>query len=240
MKGSALAAPETAPFQSAEQYVYFHLRERILSGDLQGGTRINPVEVAASLSVSRMPVREALRRLDAEGLVTIMPNRRAVVTSLTAAEVEELFEIRAVLEGLAVRFAVPEFDRDGLRALELANQSLDQARTDPKVWVQRHAQFHDLIVKVSGRLHLRSMIGRIHSAVQPYLLMYISVYEDTEMVGFEHDNVISVIRTANPAAAEAYMIDHVRSASAGVIKYLARREREREEPDVNHGASAGG
>jgi DNA-binding GntR family transcriptional regulator len=139
---------------------------------------------------------------------------------------EELFEIRAVLAGRAVRFAVPEFDEESLTALELASQTLDKARRDPKAWVQRHADFHDLIVRVSRRHHLRGLIRRIHSAVQPYLLMYISVYEDTEMVGFEHDNVISVIRTGNPAAAEAYMIDHVRSAGAGVINYLARRERE--------------
>ncbi len=215
---------ETIPFQTAEQHVYLHLRRRILSGELPGGTPINPVEVAAELSLSRMPVREALRQLDGEGLVTIMPNRRAVVTRLTAAEVEEIFEIRAVLEALAIRFAVPEFDEERLGELELLNQFLNKARLDPKAWIQRHAEFHDYIVEVSGRQHLRKQIKRIHSTVQPYLLMYISVYQHTEMVGYEHDNIVALIRSGNVAAAEAYMIDHVRSASKGVIDYLTRRE----------------
>lgn len=220
-----LASSETAPFQTAEQYVYLHLRERILAGELSGGTRINPVDVAADLSVSRMPVREALRQLDAEGLVTIMPNRRAVVTSLTAAEVEELFEIRAVLEALATRFAVPRFDASSLAELEMLSQLMDKVRPDAKAWVERHTEFHDYIVEVSGQQHLRKMLRRIHSSVQPYLLMYISVYGDAEMVGYEHDNVMATIRAGDPAAAEAYMVDHVRSASRGVIEFLARREK---------------
>jgi DNA-binding GntR family transcriptional regulator len=219
-----LAATESTPFQTAEQHVYLYLRQRILSGELPGGTPINPVDVAATLSLSRMPVREALRQLDAEGLVTIMPNRRAVVTRLTAAEVEEIFEIRAVLEGLAIRFAVPNFDEVRLAELEVLNQFLNKARLDPRAWVQRHAEFHDYIVEVSGRQHLRKQIKRIHSAVQPYLLMYISVYQHTEMVGYEHDNIISLIRSGDPAVAEVYMIDHVRSASKGVIEYVTRRE----------------
>ncbi len=219
-----MAVSESAPFQTAEQHVYLHLRGRILSGDMAGGARLNPVEVAAELSVSRMPVREALRQLEAEGLVTILPNRRAVVTKLTSAEVEELFEMRAVLEGLAVRFAVPRFDAAALSQLELLNQLLDRARLDPRAWIQRHTEFHDFIAEISGRQHLRKTIKRIQSSVQPYLLMYNSVYQHTEMKGYEHDNVIAVIRAGNPAAAQTYMIDHIRSASQGVIDFLASRE----------------
>lgn len=218
------AVIDSIPFQSAEQHVYLYLRQHILSGELPGGTPINPIEVAAKLSLSRMPVREALRQLDAEGLVTIMPNRRAVVTRLTAAEVEEIFEIRAVLEGLAIRFAVPNFDDARLAELSILNEFLEKAKLDPRSWVQRHAEFHDYIVEVSGRQHLRKQIRRIHNAVQPYLLMYISVYQHTEMVGYEHDNVISFIRSGDPEAAETYMINHVRSASKGVIEYVTRRD----------------
>ena len=211
-------------FQTAERLVYLHLRNGILGGELAGGTRINPGTVAAELGVSRMPVREALRQLELEGLVTIPPNRRAVVTQLTAAEVEELFEIRAVLEALAVRYAVPHLDDESIEELELLNQHLDKARKNPKEWVRRHAEFHSFIVRQSGRQQLETMIERIQSAVQPYLLMYNSLYLSIEMPGYEHHNLIAVLRTRNADAAEAYMRDHIRSASRGLIDFLENRE----------------
>ena len=102
---------------TAQQEAYRYLRERILSGDFPGDTRVNPGEVAELLGISRMPVREALRQLDAEGLVTMRPNRGALVTSLTAAEVEELFEIRTALEVMAVRSAVLAIAPDSLAEL---------------------------------------------------------------------------------------------------------------------------
>ncbi len=222
--------------QSAEQQVYLHLRDQILNGLLSGGARIKPTDVAAELMVSRMPVREALRRLDAEGLVTIQPNRRAVVTSLTNGEVEELFEMRAVLEALALRFAVPKFTANELNELELLSRFMDQARNDPKTWVERHSQFHDFIVRVSGRQRLRKLIHGIHDTVHPYLLMYISVYNETEMVGAEHDSLVSVIRSGDPSAAEACIQDHIRSAAKGVIDFVSRHEMTATEPARDHTA----
>lgn len=87
------------PPPSAQQLAYIHLQDRIVSGALPGGTRLKPEPIAQQLGISRMPVREAIRQLNAEGYVTIMPNRGAVVTNRTPEDVIELFEMRAVLEG---------------------------------------------------------------------------------------------------------------------------------------------
>ena len=95
-----------APLATAQQEAYLFLREQILSGELSAQARVNPADVADRLGISRMPVREALRQLDAEGLVIMRPNRRAFVASLSATEVEELFEIRTALEVMAVGYAV--------------------------------------------------------------------------------------------------------------------------------------
>lgn len=96
-----------------------HLGETILSGTTSGGARIGIPDVAGKLGMSRMPVREALWQLDAEGLVTIRPNRGAVVTPLTPSDVLEIFEMRAVLEGLAVRVARPRLDEEAFEDLGL-------------------------------------------------------------------------------------------------------------------------
>ena len=91
-----------------QQAVADAVRVRIIAGELEAGTRIDQDALAAEFSVSRMPVREALRQLGAEGFVTIVPHRGAIVTALSPGEVEEIYEIRAALEGVAARHASQE------------------------------------------------------------------------------------------------------------------------------------
>src|SRR6516225_1896826 len=100
-------APSKRP-SSAQEEAWRFIRERILMGVFPGGLRLSPQRLADDLGSSRMPVREALLQLDAEGLVTIRPNRSAVVTVLTADDILELFEMRSVLEALAARLAAPQ------------------------------------------------------------------------------------------------------------------------------------
>ena len=100
---------------SAQQQAYLFLRDQIQVGRLAGGSRIKPEDIATELGISRMPVREAIRQLDTEGLLTIRPNRGAIVTVFSADRLSELFEMRAVLEGLCARRAAVDFDEDGRR-----------------------------------------------------------------------------------------------------------------------------
>src|ERR1700712_4074602 len=90
---------------SAQQRAYQFIRGCILQGEIPGGSKINPAEIAKTLGISRMPVREALVQLDVEGLVTNRMTRGAIVTVLDPSDVEELFEMRAALESIAARYA---------------------------------------------------------------------------------------------------------------------------------------
>jgi DNA-binding GntR family transcriptional regulator len=136
---------------TAQQEAYHFLRDRILSGELTGNSRVNPAEIADRLGISRMPVREALRQLDAEGLVTMRPNRAAFVSSLSAAEVEELFEIRTVLEVMAVGYAVRNLTDDSLAELIALKERMDRARGDKFEWAKRHEEFHQAICNIGPR-----------------------------------------------------------------------------------------
>jgi biotin operon repressor len=102
-------AKPQAPPASAQQQAYVFLLEQIQSGRLAGGQRIRLEDVAAELGISRMPIRKAIRQLDTEGLLTIRPNRGAVVTMFSPDHLTELFEMRAVLEGLCARSAATPF-----------------------------------------------------------------------------------------------------------------------------------
>src|SRR5574340_429736 len=130
---------------TAQQEAYRYVKDRIISGQLAGDERLNPAEIAQLLGVSRMPVREALRQLEAEGLVLMRPNRAALVRRLTAAEVEDLFEIRTALEVLAVRPAALGLNEESLAELIAKMERMDRARSNPVEWLRRHDDFHDAI-----------------------------------------------------------------------------------------------
>lgn len=217
-------------FATAQQEAYAYLRRRILEGELPGGTKVIPDEVAEALSISRMPVREALRQLDADGLVTLRPNRRAVVTSLTAFEVEELFEIRTALEVLAVKFAVPTLTPDVIAELEALRERMDRVRDDPQEWVKRHDQFHQAICVAGGRKRLAQEVGRIRQATQPYVLMFMRVYSTVEMPGHEHAVLLEVLASGDVSKAQRVMRDHVARPGIGILAFLRERESARLKP----------
>ena len=187
---------------TTQQHAYWYLRERILNGHYLGSEQVNPAKVADELGISRMPVREAIRQLDTEGLVTLRPNRGAIVTILTPADIQELFEMRAVLEALAIRLAMPNLVGEAIDDLVHLRDRMERVRGETKPWLERHHAFHNQICRLSGRPRLTAEIGRLRAAVQPHLQVHISVHHATEMEGYEHDTLIDAIRSRNPSVAE--------------------------------------
>jgi DNA-binding GntR family transcriptional regulator len=214
-----LDAPATAQHEA-----YRYLRDRILNADLAAEALINPAEVAEHLGISRMPVREALRQLDAEGLVSMRPNRRAVVTRLSVAEVEDLFEMRAELESLAVRSAVHHLTDDTRAELVMLMQRMDRVRSDPREWVARHDEFHQYMCQLSGRKYLSQGIWRIRHAVRPYILMFVKEFDAYEMQGFEHATLLNTVLSGDPDLAAGTMRDHVREPINRLKTFLLERE----------------
>lgn len=221
--GQAGATAAAGRFLTAQDEVYDHLKNRILSGEFAGGMRLNPVEIGAMLGVSRTPVREALYRLDIEGLVTLNPNRGVVVTSLTVEDVAELFKIRAALETLAAAEAARKLREDDLDEFELRLRRMDRVRTDPKQWIVRHEEFHDHLYRFAEMPRLYAEIRRMREAVHAYLRMYIDVYHHTEMPGYEHRTMLAEIATGDPERAGRAVREHIESAASGVLEFLAAR-----------------
>jgi len=214
--------PRGFGYKTAEIEAYEYLREAILSGELPGDTRIDIPQVARRLGMSRMPVRAALRQLDAEGLVTIRPNRGVVVTKLTAAEVFEIFEMRAVLEGLAARVAVPNLDAEAFEDLELLLTRMDRSRGNLGRWLRCHDEFHDAIVRRSGRPRLVTQTQLLRRAVEPYIRVHVGAYAHEEMPGAEHTSLLEVLRAGDPLAAERAMRAHVEAAATHIVEFLKR------------------
>lgn len=210
---------QTAP-TSAQQQAYLFLREQIQGGRLAGGQRIRLEEVAAELGISRMPVREAIRQLDTEGLLTIRPNRGAVVTVFGADHLTELFEMRAVLEGLCARRAAAGFDEDAGDELTLLVNRLNRVQGNPDLWIERHEAFHDFICERAGRPHVLAEVRRLRAAVEPYLrvsLMHPLINDETAR---QHRELVDVMLLRDPERAEAAMRHHIESTAAEFLAAL--------------------
>jgi DNA-binding GntR family transcriptional regulator len=221
-KGQELQNDRSAlqPNMTAQQHAYIHIQDQIVSGVLIGGTRLKPETIAHVLGISRMPVREAIRQLDAEGYVTIRPNRGAVVKTRSRDEVVELFEMRAALEGLAVRLGARRATSEMLDDLEMLDERLRRTRSNRVAWVERHDQFHDEVCATSGRQQLRAECRRLRLALSPYLRLYMKVHGNPERPGFEHVQIIEALRQGEPDIAERVMRDHVMANSEGIAECL--------------------
>jgi DNA-binding GntR family transcriptional regulator len=215
--------PAAGRHPTAQDEVYDLLKAKILSGEFAGGMRLNPIEIGALLGVSRTPVREAFHRLDVEGLITITPNRGAVVTTLLVYEVWELFKIRISLESLAAAEAAQWLHEDALDEFELLLRRMERVRGDPKQWISRHEAFHDRIYQFARMPRLSAEIKRIREAIHPHLRLYIDVYHHTEMPGYEHESLLSAIASRDPDRAARAVREHIECAAEGVLAFLEAR-----------------
>ena len=192
--------------RTAEEEAYRHLLRAIRSGRYKPGDRLIPEEIATEIDMSRMPVREAFRRLATEGLVIIRPNRGCIISGLTIPQIYEAFEIRSVLEGLAVRLAMPRIDAAVIRELE---RQLDTMNDDPTDWVANHSKFHDYLCGLSGRPKLIRQIRTLHVAIEPYLRIYLHHAKKLRSADAAHRVILKALKTGDAEHAEATMRAHV-------------------------------
>jgi DNA-binding GntR family transcriptional regulator len=207
---------------SAQQEVCDFLRVRILSGHFPAGHRLKTSEIAQLLGVSRMPVRDALQVLHSEGLVVLRPNRGAVVTSLTTNDIVDLFEMRAVLEGLAARVACGKLSNAVLGRLQSIVDTMDRVREERQVWLEHHAAFHETLLSPCGRPRLMQQIRNVSNALLPYLRIYVASHPEMEMQGAEHAMLLGLAKRRNPELLEAAMRDHIVTAGRGVVEFVER------------------
>jgi DNA-binding GntR family transcriptional regulator len=224
--------------QSAQEIAYDHLHQEILSGRLPGGARILPEEVAEQLGLSRMPVREAIRQLDAEGFVTIRPNRGAVVTERGPAEVMEIFEMRGVLEGLAARHAARAAGLADIEDLDALATAMSRAVSSPGRWLEKHELFHERLTTLAGRPRLAAEARRLRLALRPMLRLYAEEHREPVTTGHEHELIVDAIRDRDARRAERLTVAHVMANAEQVVAMLSRRPAAAEAADATPAEAA--
>lgn len=198
--------------QTLRERVYLHLRQEILENRIAPGTLLQEVPLAESLGVSRGPIREALSRLAAEGLVTITPRRGAVVTALTKQDFLAAYQVREALEALAVRLAVPRLSDADLAVFDgpLDEMRRCAERDDVAGFFAANAEFHEKFVVASGNPklleHYRLLIGQMAPYRRPSAAFRGSLVRSIA----EHQSILEAVRARDAERAAALMVEHVR------------------------------
>ncbi|WP_457633660.1 GntR family transcriptional regulator [Oceanithermus desulfurans] len=182
---------------------YERLKRRILEGVLRPGARLSEPALAQALGVSRTPVREALQRLSQEGLVELRPGRGARVRVLSPREVEEVYEVRALIEGEAAARAAGRCDEAGLHRLEAALDALETADPDDfAAQIAADERFHALLVAASGNRVLEQVFHDLDAALA-LTRQFSRDLNQTPETRAQHRAIVAAIRAGDAAAARA-------------------------------------
>lgn len=205
---------------SITEVVYQTLREEMSQG-IFGPGQIHLQELAERFGVSVAPVREALRRLEAEGLVSFGPKRRIAINRLTLAELNEIFSIRIQLETLAVRNAVNDLS-SAPREITLLKKLLlemEQLESSPGDWQAQNERFHKRIYSFAHMPRLESMIGSLWIACSPYIRLHIRSLTSFQEVREEHKLLLKQIEAGDADAAAEVLDKHL----MGTLTMLQKR-----------------
>jgi DNA-binding GntR family transcriptional regulator len=219
------------------------IQTRVLNGEIPMGTRLRQETLAAEFGVSRTPVREALRKLQASGLVEVQPRRGALVRGPNAREIREAYEVRAELEGLAAELAATRVRDAELRRLRdaqalfrhsgasiLAWRRTRKPGASPPEgahaeWIEGNDTFHLVIQEAAGNARLREMLTELHRSV-PRDLTWIVLGENAKLLEenvAQHQAVLDAIERHDPEEARRRMVEHVRRAGELVTRRFEER-----------------
>jgi DNA-binding GntR family transcriptional regulator len=193
----------------------------ISSGDLAPGTRLREIPLSEHFGLSKTPVREALRMLEAEGLVVVHPRRGAVVTSLDEAEISNLYELRLVLEIAAVRRAAQSGNQP-TEAAALRTEMGGYLDEEPQINFHRlDVRFHRSISDLGGNPELAITLMRVHQRIQS-VRVRCQVPGRLRIAHRQHGRIVTAIRKGDADAAEEAITEHVRSACEHVLDVTRR------------------
>jgi DNA-binding GntR family transcriptional regulator len=205
--------------ESLADQIYRLLKDNIVRHQLEPGARLLDNEIAESLQVSRTPVREAMSRLGAEGLLNIVPRRGAFVLQMSTKATKDVYEVREALEDLAVRLAVPLLTEVDLRQLEdiLNRFSSATEEDDFLTCFELDRRFHDQIVRMSGNLKLAEMNALLGGSIQASRWSHCHDRNRQQASLQEHQAILHALKKRDADLASALVRDHINSVKRDLL-----------------------
>lgn len=207
---------------SLRSKIYDKLRNDILNGVYKPGDSLIEMKLAEELGVSRTPIREAIRQLELEGLVSSVPNKGVFVEGVTEQDVNDIYEIRKLIEGLAVRWATEKMTDEELKELKdtLDLMEFYTIKDEPDKVSEMDTRFHDIIFESCDSKPLRSVLTHLHHFIQRARLVSIKVSGRAENALKEHREIYESIAAKDADAAERAVQKHIQSAGENLYPYL--------------------
>ena len=199
---------------STVETVHQHVLTALLKGALQPGEWIRQDDLAAELGVSKVPVREALQRLSAEGLVSFELNRGSAVRSLTAADAEEIYALRMALEPMLLERSIAR-----LSIVDLATAEMALAKKDLSIG-EANWEFHRALYAGAGWERAVTIVGRLHAAVAPYVVLYTQKLSGSGASDKQHRKLLKLCQAGKSQKAVELLREHLSEAAAALVESL--------------------
>ena len=215
-------------FLPLRDVVFNTLRQAILTGELKPGERLMEIHLANKLGVSRTPIREAIRKLELEGLVTMIPRRGAEVAQITEKSMNDVLEVRRALDSLCVELACERITQEDTERLGLACEAFEAAvRTeDIKKIARADVELHDIIVQATGNQRLVQLINNLSEQMYRYRFEYIKDSTQHQRLIDEHRMIYeSIVKKDKEAASQAAHV-HIDNQKKAIIAQI-RSEKKR-------------
>ncbi|MBD2460100.1 GntR family transcriptional regulator [Oscillatoria sp. FACHB-1407] len=205
---------------STSKLVVEILREAIVSGVFKAGEPLRQDTIAAELGTSKIPIREALRQLEAEGLVKFIANRGAVVSEMSLPEMVEMFELRILLECRAIELAVPNLTAE---TFIRAEQIIEAAEVETNIaqWGELNWQFHSVLYLPASRPHLLSILEKIYTNSDRYVRLHISLTQAQTRSQAEHRAILEACKQRDSETAKQLLTSHLELAKTRLIGHLS-------------------
>lgn len=202
------------------------VREKILSGEFPVGILLRQETVAEEFGVSRMPVREALHNLETEGLVIVQAGKGALVSELSADEVDEIFRLRALLEVEALKLAIPKMTEATLAISEGLALELDLAYDDKDIgkWGELNARFHLSLYEPSGMAVTLGIIQRLNYQADRYVRLQLVLDQDMRTGSDQHKELCWLCRAGDIVTASALLRQHIEHTRDKLVRTLAAKK----------------
>jgi len=209
-------------YKNAREAAFEKIKEAIIKGHFKPGEKLVEQTLAQEMGVSRTPVREAIRRLEAEGFVVSIPRKGVVVSRADKEEIVQLYSIRAELEGLAARWAIENADEDDMRKLDEAISRMEEtaASGDLDGVVQSNALFHDAIAQASKSRILCTLLKTLQDNIQRFRFQSLHLPGRPVAALAEHKEIVAAIKEKKAEEADRLLKEHLQNACAAALAHM--------------------
>lgn len=201
--------------------VFQTLRQAILKGELQPGERLMEIKLAEALGVSRTPIREAIRKLELEGLVVMIPRKGAAVANITEKDTKDVLEVRRTLEMFAVEVACDRITEEQISRLEEAAKEFEASKGADLIRIaETDMKFHEIIYEATWNDRLMQMLNNLRENMYRYRIEYLKDPHYYDSLVNEHRQILEAIKTGDKETARVCMRNHIDNQQLAVISRI--------------------